>query len=82
MSLEKNKTIEQIYQKKTPKEHVKLRPDTYVGSIEPTSEEMWVSINLEKLEKKQITYVPGLYKIFDEILVNARDRTIVQRTIP
>ena len=28
-------TIEQTYQKKTPLEHILLRPDTYVGSIEP-----------------------------------------------
>ena len=27
----------------------------------------------KRLEKKEITYVPGLYKIFDEILVNASD---------
>lgn len=27
-------TIEQIYQKKTPIEHILLRPDTYIGSIE------------------------------------------------
>lgn len=28
----KEKTIEQTYQKKTPLEHILLRPDTYVGS--------------------------------------------------
>jgi len=27
----------------------------------------------KRLENKEITYVPGLYKIFDEILVNASD---------
>ena len=29
-----NKTIEQIYQKKSQLEHILLRPDTYVGSTE------------------------------------------------
>lgn len=35
---------------------------------------MWV-FNQERdlIEQKEITYVPGLYKIFDEILVNAAD---------
>jgi DNA topoisomerase-2 len=36
------KTIEEVYQKKTQLEHVLLRPDTYVGSIEPLKEKMWV----------------------------------------
>lgn len=29
-----SRSVEQTYQKKTPVEHVLLRPDTYVGSIE------------------------------------------------
>eukprot|EP00420_Gonyaulax_spinifera_P030171 CAMPEP_0197881140 /NCGR_PEP_ID=MMETSP1439-20131203/8722_1 /TAXON_ID=66791 /ORGANISM="Gonyaulax spinifera, Strain CCMP409" /LENGTH=54 /DNA_ID=CAMNT_0043500727 /DNA_START=49 /DNA_END=210 /DNA_ORIENTATION=+ len=36
------KTIEEIYQKKTQLEHILLRPDTYVGSTEPQSQELWV----------------------------------------
>lgn len=35
---------------------------------------MWVyDTEAEKMVQKDITYVPGLYKIFDEILVNAAD---------
>lgn len=30
----------------------------------------------DKLVNKEIQYVPGLYKIFDEILVNAADNKI------
>lgn len=35
---------------------------------------MW-AMNQETgmMEQKELTYVPGLYKIFDEILVNAAD---------
>jgi DNA topoisomerase-2 len=29
-----SRSIEETYQKKTPIEHILLRPDTYVGSIE------------------------------------------------
>ena len=38
----KGKTIEQQYQKKTQLEHILLRPDTYVGSVEPHTQPMWV----------------------------------------
>jgi hypothetical protein len=33
---------------------------------------MWVLSN-NIITKKEILYNPGLYKIFDEIIVNARD---------
>ncbi|XP_049810564.1 DNA topoisomerase 2-alpha-like isoform X1 [Schistocerca nitens] len=70
----KNLTVEKIYQKKSQLEHVLLRPDTYIGSVEPVTEVMWVyDSEQEMMVQKEITYVPGLYKIFDEILVNAAD---------
>ena len=66
--------IEKTYQKKTQLEHILLRPDTYIGTTEKISEKMWViDERTGKMVHKQITYVPGLYKIFDEILVNAVD---------
>ena len=35
---------------------------------------MWVYDTEQlKIVSREITYVPGLYKIFDEILVNAAD---------
>lgn len=70
----KQKTIEGIYQKKSQLEHILLRPDTYIGSVEPVREMMWVfDKENEMMIQKEIKYVPGLYKIFDEILVNAAD---------
>jgi DNA topoisomerase-2 len=61
--------IEKIYQKKSQLEHILLRPDTYIGSVEPLTQEMWIwDFETEKMVKKEITFVPGLYKIFDEIL--------------
>lgn len=74
----KKKTIEDQYKKLNQREHVLVRPDTYVGVITPQKEEMWIYSNKDnKMIKKEIRYVPGLYKIFDEILVNARDQTVV-----
>ncbi|ETW07803.1 hypothetical protein, variant [Aphanomyces invadans] len=67
-------TIEQIYQKKTQLEHILLRPDTYVGSIEPAEQSLWVfDDENSKMVQKKVTICPGLYKIFDEIIVNACD---------
>ena len=34
---------------------------------------MWILNEEEKFEQRKIKYIPGLYKIFDEILVNAAD---------
>ena len=73
--------IEKQYQKKNDREHVLLRPSMYVGSTEREEISSWVlaaaASKEEELrfEKKQIVYTPGLYKIFDEILVNAIDHT-------
>ncbi|XP_038974184.1 DNA topoisomerase 2-like [Phoenix dactylifera] len=66
------KTIEEVYQKKTQLEHILLRPDTYIGSVEKHTQTLWVYENGEMVHRP-VTYVPGLYKIFDEILVNAAD---------
>eukprot|EP00835_Amoeboradix_gromovi_P000945 NODE_36_length_31474_cov_0.342438.p1 type:complete len:1203 gc:universal NODE_36_length_31474_cov_0.342438:25140-21532(-) len=68
-----DRSVEHIYQKKTQLEHILLRPDTYIGSIEKATQEMWIVDNNNKMTKKTISFVPGLYKIFDEILVNAAD---------
>uniref|UniRef100_A0A667ZNP7 DNA topoisomerase 2 n=1 Tax=Myripristis murdjan TaxID=586833 RepID=A0A667ZNP7_9TELE len=69
----KKMSVERVYQKKTQLEHILLRPDTYIGSVEPVTQQMWVYDEDIGMNLREITYVPGLYKIFDEILVNAAD---------
>uniref|UniRef100_A0A665USL4 DNA topoisomerase 2 n=1 Tax=Echeneis naucrates TaxID=173247 RepID=A0A665USL4_ECHNA len=66
-------SVERVYQKKTQLEHILLRPDTYIGTVEPITQQMWVFDEDIGMNQREITYVPGLYKIFDEILVNAAD---------
>ncbi|KAJ2909919.1 DNA topoisomerase 2, partial [Coemansia aciculifera] len=67
-------SVEEIYQKKTPIEHILLRPDSYIGSVEPIDEEMWIyDPDTKRMAQRTITYTPGFYKIVDEILVNAAD---------
>ena len=67
-------SIEEQYKKLTQYEHILSRPDTYVGSLVFQKERLWVfNSSKNKLEFKDVNYVPGLFKIFDEILVNAAD---------
>lgn len=52
-----------------------LRPDTYIGSTQRQQQTLWVHDG-ERLVHRSIQVSPGLYKIFDEILVNAADNKI------
>ncbi|KAF8981657.1 DNA topoisomerase 2 [Entomortierella lignicola] len=77
-----NKTIEEIYQKKTPLEHILLRPDTYIGTTEMNQQMLWVlDPDSTKFVNRQVNIVPGLYKIVDEIIVNAADNKIRDPTM-
>ena len=69
------KTIEDTYQKLTQLDHILLRPDTYIGSTEAQQQKLWVHDGTA-LVFREVSYVPGLYKIFDEILVNAADNKV------
>lgn len=65
------------YQKLSQLEHILKRPDTYIGSVELNELEMWCfDKQLEQMKFRKVLVVPGLYKIFDEILVNAADNKI------
>lgn len=64
------------YQRKTDKEHVLDNPDTYIGSVEKVDAEQWVYDGSSKFVLKTIEYVPGLYKLLDEGVVNCRDHVI------
>ena len=66
------------YKKYTQIEHILARPGMYIGDTKCTSEECWI-VNTETnvAEFKLCKWNPGIFKIFDEILVNATDE--VQR---
>nr|YP_003970179.1 putative DNA topoisomerase IIA [Cafeteria roenbergensis virus BV-PW1] len=63
------------YDKVSQREHILLRPGMYIGSVSKNTEPMWLYED-NKMQKKDITFIPGLYKIYDEIIVNARDHSI------
>ena len=63
------------YQKKTDKEHVLDNPDTYTGSMIETEYDTYV-LEEGQVISKQIKMIPGLYKLFDEGIVNCRDHQV------
>ena len=69
--------LAQRYQRKTDKQHVLDNPGMYIGSVELVNTNIWVFSGAdEKILQKNITYIPALYKLFDEVIVNARDHVI------
>ena len=67
--------VDEIYKKMEHQEHILELPDTYIGSIEMHTDELYVmNSDLSKIVKREINYIPGLNNIFNEILVNATDQ--------
>jgi DNA topoisomerase-2 len=63
------------YQKKTDIEHILSNPDTYIGSVEEVDTDLWI-LEGDKIIEKNIKYIPGLFKLFDEGIVNCRDHVV------
>ena len=82
-----NKTDEELsskYQQKTDKQHILDNPDTYIGSVEKVEADLWILNKTEesdeKIVERNMTYIPGLFKLFDEGVVNCRDHVIRMET--
>jgi DNA topoisomerase-2 len=73
-------SIEQKYQKLTDTEHVLLRPGMYIGSIKPHTDEVYI-LNGKKFELIELTYNPGLLKMFDEIVSNSVDEHKINKKL-
>ena len=77
MSKQEVKTVEEKYKKYELLEHILALPDTYVGSIEPQKISSYVyDESTQKMRVDELTYIPGLLKIFDEVIVNAIDHAM------
>lgn len=67
-------TIQTNYKKLSHREHVLELPDTYIGSVDTETTHRWVyNAEAGKMTWRSIAFNPGLYKVFDELIVNARD---------
>jgi len=71
--------VDSKYKKHELRSHIYSRPDMYIGTIQPNNIDTYIVDNSDKIIKKQITYIPGLFKIFDEALVNAIDHSVRTR---
>lgn len=66
--------MEHKYKKHELRDHIYSLPDTYIGSVEPAQLDTYLYDEATKrMVKRNISFVPGLYKIYDEIIVNALD---------
>ena len=57
-------------------EHVLHAPDTYIGAVEEDKVKGWILNDQEDMKYKNYNWIAGLYKCFDEGIVNARDHAI------
>jgi DNA topoisomerase-2 len=77
-------TLANKYQQKTDKQHILDNPDTYIGSVEEVDSDVWIINDITpsdnvtgcKIIEKNIKYIPGLFKLFDEGIVNCRDHVV------
>jgi DNA topoisomerase II len=68
------------YRKHTHREHILNLPDTYIGSIETTTDQVWLHDAEGNFKAETIAVNPGFYKLVDELLVNAHDHVVRLRT--
>lgn len=64
------------YQEKTDIEHILDAPDTYIGSIESDKVKNWCLDDEDNMKYKEYDFIAGLYKCFDEGIVNCRDHAV------
>ena len=80
MAINKDKSIEEKYIKMSPLEHILSKSSMYIGSIDFLNEKQFIYKN-NIIVYEDIKYSPGLYKIIDEIIVNAYDAVIRDNTV-
>jgi DNA topoisomerase-2 len=77
MSASDDNNLANKYQQKTDKQHILDNPDTYIGSVEKVDTDLWILNDTgDKIIEKNINYIPGLFKLFDEGIVNCRDHVV------
>jgi DNA topoisomerase-2 len=67
-------SLSETYRKHTDIGHVLHAPDMYIGPIQPSEATNWV-LDQGKMVQHTHQFIPALYKIFDEIVVNAADQS-------
>lgn len=71
-----SKSIEDKYKVLDQISHILLRPQTYLGSNKPNTSVKYIYNNeSNKMEQREITYIPSFLKIFDEVITNSIDES-------
>ena len=68
--------LAETYQEKTDIEHILDAPDTYIGSVEADRVENWILNEKDEMKHSNYENIGGLYKCFDEGIVNCRDHAV------
>ncbi len=71
--------VDNKYKKHELRGHIYSRPSMYIGTIDPNTIETYIIDDSDKVVKQNITFIPGLFKIFDEAVVNAIDHSVRTR---
>lgn len=62
----------------SPRLQIRKRPQMWIGAMDPVKQTMFM-IGEEKVERKEVEFIPAFRKIIDEILDNALDALIEHR---
>lgn len=70
----KAKTIEEKYQEMSEREHILERSGMWIGSTKEEEAQMFLyNRDTAKMELRDVTYIPGMLKLVDEIISNSCD---------
>ena len=69
-------SLEEVYKKEELQTHIYNTPDTYVGGCDLICEKLFIyDPKTDKIVEKEIEYIPALFNIYNEILVNGKDQS-------
>jgi DNA topoisomerase-2 len=63
------------FKKLSEVEHILARPGIYIGNVSNTNTKTWL-LSDDNMTESEVTYNPGLLKLFDEIISNSVDEHI------
>jgi len=75
------RSVEDQYRSFTPREHVLNRSGMYIGDTANVRKLSWIMTENKKMELKDITYNPGVCKLFDELITNVLDEAKRDKTL-
>ena len=68
--------LTETYQQKTDIEHILDAPDTYIGTVDIDTTKNWTLNEKDEISHQNYEFIGGLYKLFDEGIVNCRDHVV------